>query len=1296
MTWLGTKRLGIRPARFFAALCLFILGAEAVHGAPSANDVEAKAILAKAGVKGGLVVHVGLGDGTLTTSLRVSDSYVVHGIDRDEVAVQRTRRVIREKGHCGFVSVARFSGTMLPYVDGAVNLLVSEDLQGIPSAEVDRVLAPGGVACLRSEGAWQATAKGWPKEIDEWTHYLHDATNNAVADDTVVGPPRHYQWIGSPTWLRHHDHLSGFSAMVSTKGRLFYIVDLGPRWSVQMPPQWMLFGRDAFSGVVLWQRPVAKWHHHLWGLKKGPAQLMRRLVAVDETVYVTLGVGEPITALDAATGKTVRTYPGTAGAEEIVVADGVLFAMVHPELNAYKALPRDSVGAIRGAAGKWYWDERPRRIVAFEATTGEALWAQTTRVAPVTLAAASQRLYFHDGDRVVCLEGRTGKRVWTSKPIARWKPMHVLFGPTLVVHNGTVLFAGGEKMDALKGGKDTMTALAAATGKALWTAPHPESGYASSEDLFVINGQVWCGATTNSRSSGVFTGRDIRTGDVIAEFPPDDWQPHMSHPRCHRAKATTNYILASRTGIEFVDFRAKHWTPHHWVRGSCNYGIMPCNGLVYAPPHSCGCYPLAKLNSFNALAATTPSRRVPKLVPEEGRREVGPAFGKVEGRPAGPEEWPTFRGNPARSGSVDTVISSQLRQTWSTRIGGRLSTVVVADGRVFVADVDRHTLHALDAGSGAELWRMATGGRIDSPPTVWRGHVIVGSADGSVYCLRATDGALVWRFRVAPIDRRLMAHEQLESAWPVHGSVLVRKDAGTGQTIVYCVAGRAMWLDGGLRLVRLDARSGRKISETVLNDRYPGTDKNLQHELRWPNLPTALPDILSCDGRHLYMRAQPFDLDGTRSEVFTARDYREQQGETAHLFSPTGFLDDDWWHRTYWLWGRSVIGAAGGWYLATYQAPTGRILVTDGASVYGFGRLPLKALGTPNSYHLFACSKTPEIIDPNPTRLARRRGKTIYGPVKATRLAYRWSNGIPFLARAMVLADETFFVAGTPRRVAEPDVYGQYGDPEVQARMAEHVEAFQGKHGGMLMAVSKQDGKRLAAYHLPSAPVFDGLAAAKGNLYMAMVDGTVRCLGGVGTTGLKPAPAVKPGRVPTGIPTFVGTKTHPDFQRLSEIKVRPSKLGYRVETVTGLFGLAVRKLAAPLGGKAVIKTQVVSRPGSPPGTMGNAFLLFGSGPDNDKLMSCGFRISGQRLYLGQAPFPKGKTVAKPVQTGLKCDTVLDMAVTVDPAEVKVTFEMNGAVVEAPLEPDLGAISWVGYAVGGVDADFGPIEVETLP
>ena len=118
---------------------------------------------------------------------------------------------------------------------------------------------------------------------------------------------------------------------------------------------------------------------------------------------------------------------------------------------------------------------------------------------------------------------------------------------------------------------------------------------------------VWSAPTTSGRDSGVFTGRDLRTGKVMVEIPPNV-DTYWFHHRCYIAKATDNFLMPSRTGIEFIDPETKNWDINHWVRGGCLYGVMPANGLTYAPPHNCACYPEAKLFGFNALASAAPSR----------------------------------------------------------------------------------------------------------------------------------------------------------------------------------------------------------------------------------------------------------------------------------------------------------------------------------------------------------------------------------------------------------------------------------------------------------------------------------------------------------------------------------------------------------------------------------------------------------------------------------------------------------------------------------------------------------------
>ena len=97
----------------------------------------------------------------------------------------------------------------------------------------------------------------------------------------------------------------------------------------------------------------------------------------------------------------------------------------------------------------------------------------------------------------------------------------------------------------------------------------------------------------------------------------------------------------------------------------------------------------------------------------------------------------------------------------------------------------------MDAKAGNQLWSYTVGGRVDSPPTIYGALAIFGSADGWIYALRCEDGQLAWRFQAASQQRRIVSYGQLESAWPVHGSVLVQNGE------VFAVAGRSSYLDGG-------------------------------------------------------------------------------------------------------------------------------------------------------------------------------------------------------------------------------------------------------------------------------------------------------------------------------------------------------------------------------------------------------------------------------------------------------------------------------------------------------------------
>ncbi len=911
---------------------LWMYASTALFAGSSKDDLSS--ILQESGLKGGFAAHVGSEDGTTTTALRPSEAFQVQALVTDASKLDAVRKEIRkEAGTYGPIAADSWKGGRLPYVDNMVNLLLIEEGAEVSQKEIQRVLTPLGKAYQKKDGKWKVIDKKWPKDIDEWTHYLHGADGNAVAKDTRVGPPRRLQWVGSPRWSRHHDRMASMSAMTSTKGRLFYVMDEGSRVSIQLPPSWKLIARDAFNGVVLWKREIPKWHHHLWPLKSGPTQLARRLVTKGDRVYFTMGITAAVSALDATSGKTLVTYKGSEGSEEILVAGGSLMALVNKgasELKDY--VPKNNVGDQARVRTEFVWDENPRVLMCYDAETGKKRWEHESPVAPLSPASDGERVYFHDGKVVTAIAIETGKVAWQGPPSARRSSVQFNFGPRLVVVDGVVLFAGGDR---------SMTAYEATTGKALWTSPHERGGYQSPEDLLVIGGLVWSAPITSTKDSGVWTGRDIKSGETKKSFPPKV-NPYWFHHRCHIAKATDRFLLASRTGIEFVDIENSSWDLNHWVRGGCLYGIMPCNGLVYAPPHNCACYPEAKLFGLNALAPAGSNRQARNPKKEPARLEKGPAYGKTNApKKIDSSDWPTYRGNTNRSGKSDTGVSPELDPQWETEIGdgGRLSSVIVADGKLFVAEIDAHAIHCLDADKGNLLWTHVTGGRVDSPPTYNDGAVLFGSADGTVTSLRASDGILSWRFRAAPEDLRHMAFEQLESVWPVSGNILVREG------VAYFVAGRSNFLDGGLSFYKLDAKTGKVLVRTTINETDPETGKNLAERHQILNMPVGLTDVLSCDDDFVYMRSQKFDHNGTRVGLgphsgSPSTQGSVQKGAGTHLFSPTGFLDGDWFHRSYWVYGRSFAGGHGGYYQAGKFAPSGRILVHDKDTVYGFGRKP--------------------------------------------------------------------------------------------------------------------------------------------------------------------------------------------------------------------------------------------------------------------------------------------------------------------------------------------------------------------
>ena len=81
--------------------------------------------------------------------------------------------------------------------------------------------------------------------------------------------------------------------------------------------------------------------------------------------------------------------------------------------------------------------------------------------APLSPASDGERAYFHDGKNVYAIDMKTGKVAWEEDSSGGRSSIPFNFGPRLVVVDGVVVYAGGDR---------SMTAYEAKSGKKLWNS----------------------------------------------------------------------------------------------------------------------------------------------------------------------------------------------------------------------------------------------------------------------------------------------------------------------------------------------------------------------------------------------------------------------------------------------------------------------------------------------------------------------------------------------------------------------------------------------------------------------------------------------------------------------------------------------------------------------------------------------------------------------------------------------------------------------------------------------------------
>jgi len=689
------------------------------------------------------------------------------------------------------------------------------------------------------------------------------------------------------------------------------------------------------------------------------------------------------------------------------------------------------------------------------------LWqSKPEPIASISLAASHGKVYYSNYKQVVCLDRTSGKELWRSQPVETAPSRRATCG-TLVAQKEVVLYSYPIPRRSKKGGNNSgqLVALSAETGKLLWEGPKYQGlGAGHPADLFVIDGLVWIGDDTfpvDQREAKVDRrGFAPLSGEVMREISVPYLKTPGHHARCYRTKATERFLMLPKRGVEFLDLKGNDHMRNDWLRPTCYYGALPANGMLYISPHPCVCCPGVMLSNFNALTARTrpPS---PDTSAEEERLLRGPAWGKVaKAAVARDSDWPTYRRDPVRSGHARTTVPVQPKLLWDVPRATAITPPIAAAGRVVVAETNTHSVVAMDGVSGKMLWRYTAGARIDSPPTIHEGLVLFGCADGWVYCLQNTDGVEVWRFRAAPEDRRVLVDNQLESAWPVPGSVLIQPDLTDSQkrSVAYLTAGRSSFLDGGIRVYGLDPHTGATIHQTLLDG--PHADPLKEKAVGNHEMDGSKSDILVSDGSDVFLFQERLtgSLERVPSDGRHAK-YPSPPGPGTRLIATGGFLDDTYNEGLHWTYG---------------EWP-------------GFNRLRggfVPQLMVFDDNKLFGVDAFTEKVRMRKTFIPETKGIRVFSRQHGAK-EDKWSRFIPVHVRAMVLAGNRLYVAGFPDVVPEDDP----------------IAAFEGRRGGLMLTIAPDSGEILAETTLTAPPVFDGLIAAGGVLFMSTTDGRVLCFG---------------------------------------------------------------------------------------------------------------------------------------------------------------------------------------------------------
>ncbi len=747
----------IHPMTVWHAAILLLVAAVSVTVA-AAPDVD----MDKNGIDAGLAVHIGSTDGTLEAALTRGGRVLVHGLALGDGERDAARQTLLSRKLYGLASVATWHDRGgLPYASNLVNLLVADlDALGDEApamAELQRVVAPEGVLLLYKNGAWSRTVKARPETMDEWGHFDHDPMGLGVSADTLVDPVRQQQWIttlrGTLSPEGEDDAFEGGGGFLIS-GR-HAVID-AKNW--QGNKRRVLHCRDAFNGTPLWtvpsgdNKPRSRW----------------AAAAADGSYYTWLSSDGELTELSLATGETLRTFPNTTEPDDV--------NDVASQAIAVRVAGRHMIVGLRD------------RLACFDLTTGKERWSfarDGLQTLGPALDAPRNRVYAilaHPKEvhgkgwrsrwptsrnvaSVVAVDLATGRPVWECTDVAsietsesRGKPNFRGVSQLLPGDQHLVVF--GSK--AIGGGNSPyIGSIDLDTGKLVHQTDTPfKSSYnTTGYNAIWRDGAAWfAGAYSNIWKYDPSSGEVARVHGMT-------W-----NQRCTRIAATPRWFIFGQVGYFGPDLGGVQVSV---ARAGCARPSIPANGLTYFSQAKCGCTTL--VNGYHAMTGEP----APQPTADNLRLVIAP-------------------GQPLHLADQDKLPDTPITTDWLTDTAATLDPVAAGDIELITLPQQ----HRIDARRGGKtLWSFLADARISTPPVLINDLAVFGSHDGWVYAL-SLDGRLRWKYSLAPSQRLIGVHGQIEGTWPVYGVALL-----DGQIIAS--AGTHVELDGGVTVAALDPATGR-------------------------------------------------------------------------------------------------------------------------------------------------------------------------------------------------------------------------------------------------------------------------------------------------------------------------------------------------------------------------------------------------------------------------------------------------------------------------------------------------------